>query len=1064
MWRAVHEGIVLYEPFGGLCAGLEAMLRNHVKIHRYLYSDTSPAAQKVARHRVQQLHNKYPHLLSQAAIEDAFNTLDMNVHNVSSASLHSAGACNGQQWMVIAGPECKDFSPAGSNRGMEGKHSDTMRACIRIIGTLQQLQRATPPLYIVENYAMQHNFASAYIRGEVFPLVCSMLGTPVTIDAVRFGSYAHRLRNFWQNLAPASSLADIIEQIHRPHRLPVDTILDKGRMSAHVAHHDKYPFYPANVKGRPRVALPTLVAYKNSKAFRHADSPGAIYDTYEGRFTEPNPDERERALGYATGATAAPGVTLAERHEVTGNCIDQAALSNLIHLSMCHIEGGAPPYQQVHSLQTCDAHSNSEHEHAPQLPPDTLGSYVAAYAAVIPAIHTAMAPPEHAPEPSSDEHHPQLVYAGNKRMCRQAQEHDRDIHYDAHTLEYLRSGMLPKGLTPAQIKRVTSRARRYTIEPGPTPVVRRIMPNGTRRIVLAPADRIAAIENAHVASGHFGIRRTMHIMLATYWWQGIWGDVTKAVNSCKVCDRVKATFNAVHTELHPLPIMGLFYRWGVDLCGPFPETEFKNKYIMVMVEHFSKTMVLEPLPTKEAKHTAFAFERGVLARFGACAEVITDQGREFEGEFAAVLAKHFIDHRTTSANHPQADGLAERCVQTVKRSLKKFCEAAGKANTWDRYLPYIAMGYNCSKQASTNASPHQILYAREPQFTTHDVSKHMGIPISFTDPATQDKAAEELLARGGYLERVIPNIANNLAIAQHRDKLRYAQTRSGAYLPQVRKFTPGDFVYVRHPNLNSTLEIPATQLIARVLEVRDSGVVILQGKCGQTLSVHVSSIAPCHLPHLDGTLDPELAYIPLDFPCEVCGFPDEHHLMLLCDWCNKGYHTYCLEPKLQSVPVGQWLCPTCIQAGITPQHAAETRVARALERAAAPAQPTRRVFVDAKTRANDTAAAAYHGRLVTKHVTSKGQVTTLWGTVKYLGPEHRPKYFEIKYDDSSKENLSMAALKRRQVMPEGSIRPSMVHAVIHLQPYRCACHLCRSGPMFTSSMHADLHAGHEPCA
>ena len=33
--------------------------------------------------------------------------------------------------------------------------------------------------------------------------------------------------------------------------------------------------------------------------------------------------------------------------------------------------------------------------------------------------------------------------------------------------------------------------------------------------------------------------------------------------------------------------------------------------------------------------------------------------------------------------------------------------------------------------------------------------------------------------------------------------------------------------------------------------------------------------------------------------------------MLLCDSCNRGYHTYCLKPALRSIPAGDWFCPMC---------------------------------------------------------------------------------------------------------------------------------------------------------
>ena len=45
----------------------------------------------------------------------------------------------------------------------------------------------------------------------------------------------------------------------------------------------------------------------------------------------------------------------------------------------------------------------------------------------------------------------------------------------------------------------------------------------------------------------------------------------------------------------------------MDLCGLFPVTDRGNKYEAVMIEHFSKTIALEPLQTKEAKHTCYAY-------------------------------------------------------------------------------------------------------------------------------------------------------------------------------------------------------------------------------------------------------------------------------------------------------------------------------------------------------------------------------------------------------------------------------------------------------------------------
>ncbi|KAI5692513.1 hypothetical protein M8J75_009237 [Diaphorina citri] len=45
--------------------------------------------------------------------------------------------------------------------------------------------------------------------------------------------------------------------------------------------------------------------------------------------------------------------------------------------------------------------------------------------------------------------------------------------------------------------------------------------------------------------------------------------------------------------------------------------------------------------------------------------------------------------------------------------------------------------------------------------------------------------------------------------------------------------------------------------------------------------------------------------------CKVCKTRADPEQMLLCDSCDKGFHTYCLTPKLKKIPEGDWHCPTC---------------------------------------------------------------------------------------------------------------------------------------------------------
>ncbi|KAJ1471430.1 hypothetical protein T484DRAFT_1640036, partial [Baffinella frigidus] len=49
----------------------------------------------------------------------------------------------------------------------------------------------------------------------------------------------------------------------------------------------------------------------------------------------------------------------------------------------------------------------------------------------------------------------------------------------------------------------------------------------------------------------------------------------------------------------------------------------------------------------------------------------------------------------------------------------------------------------------------------------------------------------------------------------------------------------------------------------------------------------------------------------VDPQCYVCKSTDCSSLMLLCDQCDRGWHTYCLKPPMADIPEGDWSCPKC---------------------------------------------------------------------------------------------------------------------------------------------------------
>ena len=490
----------------------------------------------------------------------------------------------------------------------------------------------------------------------------------------------------------------------------------------------------------------------------------------------------------------------------------------------------------------------------------------------------------------------------------------QDIWQDGPTLHYVQHGTLPANVSTEERNRISHRATRYRWD-SVLSKLHRVLADGGSREVPPLADRPAIVLQAHNKYGHWGIRRTYALLSPFYWWHSMWSDSAEAVRRCAVCDRSKASYNVRPAELSPLPIQGPGYRWHVDLAGPLPPTPQGHVYVLIAVDAFTKWVEAVPIPDKSSATTADAFLFHVLSRQGACAEVVSDQGKEFSGDFEELLVNCGIDHRMTSHDYPQANGQAERMVQTIKAALRRMADEA--LHTWAAQLPWLLMGYRMTPHARTLLAPYVLLHGQYPVLPPA-TAERLRQPIDYDDPTA---AVRSLIEKAALVRRLLPQALDNLLIGQHMDTQRYAQVRSGGYRPQVARLFVGDYVYLRPPGLQGTLELGATPDILRLVENRPNGVAILQGKDTRTVPENVANLSVCRLPGIDGTLDPSLAPWRADteLPCERCNLitTGAPNWMIICDGCLTGWHMKCLTPPLKKLPPADvpFLCPYCKDLG-----------------------------------------------------------------------------------------------------------------------------------------------------
>jgi hypothetical protein len=241
---ALQQGVVLYEPFGGICAGLEAVLRSGIAVRQYLYSDVEPTAQRAALHRIRVLQTMYPKQLSEDALAGSFSILPMDVRQVTTQKISEAiSEAPVKQWLVVGGWPCQDFSAAGKSQGMRGERAQLLSDLMRILGALQQLLPHQPPAYLLENVPMQQHRLSSISQHD-FETIKACLGQPVVLDAAQAGSLAHRARNFWCNLVGPNQLKAALTFVKRPPARSVQLAMGPGRTAQPVNRQDAASLYP----------------------------------------------------------------------------------------------------------------------------------------------------------------------------------------------------------------------------------------------------------------------------------------------------------------------------------------------------------------------------------------------------------------------------------------------------------------------------------------------------------------------------------------------------------------------------------------------------------------------------------------------------------------------------------------------------------------------------------------------------------------------------------------------------------------------------------------------------
>ena len=134
------------------------------------------------------------------------------------------------------------------------------------------------------------------------------------------------------------------------------------------------------------------------------------------------------------------------------------------------------------------------------------------------------------------------------------------------------------------------------------------------------------------------------------------------------------------TALKTIPITWPFAVWGLDMVGPLKGGTHKQRYLLVMVDKFTKWIEAKPVQTAESG-PVIDFISEVVHRYGVPHSIITDNGTNFTADYVKSWCKNMgIKLDYASVYHPQTNGQVERANVLIMRGIKPRLRTLGAAD------------------------------------------------------------------------------------------------------------------------------------------------------------------------------------------------------------------------------------------------------------------------------------------------------------------------------------------------------------------------------------------------
>ena len=319
----------------------------------------------------------------------------------------------------------------------------------------------------------------------------------------------------------------------------------------------------------------------------------------------------------------------------------------------------------------------------------------------------------------------------------------------------------------------------------------------TWRLVIPRSIRSKILAELHDSkwAGHPGMSRMKASIGLRFYWPRMRDDIESWVKCCRSCAMNKRGHGRGKAPLIQELSGSPFQRVAFDVIGPIPTTKNGKRFILVVVDYYTKWAEAYDLVDHKASTVANTIIRNWIAHHGVPMRLHCDNAPEFRGHVLKQVKEMLgVKGTFTTPYRPQSNGLCERTNQTIEAILRTLVRE--NREQWDEVLSFALMAYRATPHTTTGFSPNMLVYGRENTMPCDIMYGQTG--------ALYNKR------HGCYCEYV-DELKNNMVAAyvRARQSMGVAASRQKVYHDEdtvMRFFKPGDWVlYWNKPKSLKTL-------------------------------------------------------------------------------------------------------------------------------------------------------------------------------------------------------------------------------------------------------------------